>query len=58
MVLKLQVFFEVLLHGYISLSRDVALLIFHEAHHAVNNHPYNRIVAEFYFDFPLKLCPG
>jgi hypothetical protein len=36
-------------HGYIRLGRDISLLIFDEAHHAVENDPYNRIMTEFYW---------
>lgn len=49
-----QVFLDALRHGYISLGRDISLLVFDEAHHAVDNHPYNRIMMEFYFNLP---CP-
>ncbi|KAF9476959.1 P-loop containing nucleoside triphosphate hydrolase protein [Pholiota conissans] len=47
-----QVFLDALRHGYISLGRDVSLLVFDEAHHAVDNHPYNRIMIEFYQPLP------
>ncbi|KAF9553265.1 P-loop containing nucleoside triphosphate hydrolase protein [Agrocybe pediades] len=47
-----QVFLDALRHGYISLGNDISLLIFDEAHHAVDNHPYNRIMMEFYFALP------
>jgi endoribonuclease Dicer len=47
-----QVFLDALRHGYISLGRDISLLVFDEAHHAVDNHPYNRIMQEFYQDLP------
>ena len=47
-----QVFLDALRHGYISLGRDISLLVFDEAHHAVDNHPYNRIMMEFYFSLP------
>ena len=49
-----QVFLDALRHGYISLGRDISLLVFDEAHHAVENHPYNRIMVEFYFDLPCR----
>ena len=49
-----QVFLDALRHGYISLGRDISLLVFDEAHHAVDNHPYNRIMFEFYFDLPRR----
>ena len=49
-----QVLLDALRHGYISLGRDISLLVFDEAHHAVDNHPYNRIMMEFYFDLPRR----
>ena len=49
-----QVFLDALRHGYISLGRHISLLVFDEAHHAVDNHPYNRIMMEFYFDLPRR----
>ncbi|KAF8809234.1 P-loop containing nucleoside triphosphate hydrolase protein [Phlegmacium glaucopus] len=49
-----QVFLDALRHGYISLGRDISLLVFDEAHHALDNHPYNRIMTEFYFDLPRR----
>ena len=49
-----QVFLDALRHGYISLGRDISLLVFDEAHHAVDNHPYNRIMMEFYFNLPRR----
>lgn len=54
MVSTPQVFLDALRHGYISLGRDISLLVFDEAHHAVDNHPYNRIMMEFYFDLPRR----
>jgi endoribonuclease Dicer len=50
MVTTPQVLLDALRHGFILLGRDINLLIFDEAHHAVDNHPYNRIMKEFYFD--------
>ncbi|KAJ6619807.1 hypothetical protein B0H10DRAFT_2025133 [Mycena sp. CBHHK59/15] len=50
MVTTPQVLLDALRHGYINLGQDIGLLIFDEAHHAVDNHPYNRIMTEFYFD--------
>jgi endoribonuclease Dicer len=54
MVTTPQVLLDALRHGYIILGRDLSLLIFDEAHHAVDNHPYNRIMQEFYFKLPAK----
>ncbi|KIK51886.1 hypothetical protein GYMLUDRAFT_251650 [Collybiopsis luxurians FD-317 M1] len=35
-------------YGYILMGVDICLIIFDEAHHVVNNDPYNRIMQEFY----------
>ncbi|KAJ7126945.1 hypothetical protein C8R44DRAFT_979675 [Mycena epipterygia] len=48
MVTTPQVLLDALRHGYINMGRDIGLLIFDEAHHAVDKHPYNRIMVEFY----------
>jgi len=53
MVSTPQVILDALRHGYINLGRDISLIIFDEAHHAVDKHPYNRIMKEFYFELPL-----
>ncbi|KAI4526765.1 P-loop containing nucleoside triphosphate hydrolase protein [Schizophyllum commune Loenen D] len=47
-----QVLLDALRHGYINLGRDISLLVFDEAHHAVDNHPYNRVMLEFYRPLP------
>ncbi|GLB38832.1 putative helicase family. Dicer subfamily protein [Lyophyllum shimeji] len=57
MVTTPQVLLDALRHSYISLGRDISLLVFDEAHHAVDNHPYNRIMKEFYFDLPWQTSP-
>ncbi|EIW74574.1 P-loop containing nucleoside triphosphate hydrolase protein [Coniophora puteana RWD-64-598 SS2] len=44
-----QVLLDALRHGYVKLGEDIGLLVFDEAHHAVDNHPYNCIMKEFYF---------
>ncbi|KAJ6576524.1 hypothetical protein DFH09DRAFT_980612 [Mycena vulgaris] len=44
-----QVLLDALRHGYVNLGHDIGLLIFDEAHHAADKHPYNRIMVEFYF---------
>jgi ERCC4-related helicase len=54
MVTTPQVLLDALRHGYIILGRDISLLVFDEAHHAVDNHPYNRIMQEFYFELPAR----
>lgn len=54
MVTTPQVLLDALRHGYISLGIDVGLLVFDEAHHAVDNHPYNSIMKEFYFRLPSR----
>ncbi|TRM58708.1 hypothetical protein BD626DRAFT_410125 [Schizophyllum amplum] len=55
MVSTPQVLLDALRHGYISLGRDISLLVFDEAHHAVDNHPYNRIMLEFYTQIPVNV---
>ena len=52
MVSTPQVLLDALRHGYVTLGTDISLLVFDEAHHAVDNHPYNRIMQEFYFKLP------
>lgn len=47
-----QVLLDALRHAYVNLGKDIGLLIFDEAHHAVDNHPYNRIMQEFYLALP------
>ncbi|KAJ7581029.1 hypothetical protein C8J56DRAFT_832913 [Mycena floridula] len=54
MVSTPQVLLDALRHGYIHLGRDISLLVFDEAHHAVENNPYNRIMMEFYFLLPIR----
>lgn len=46
------VLLNALRHGYIHLGRDISLVVFDEAHHAADKHPYNRIMQEFYFELP------
>ena len=43
-----QVLLDALTHGYLSLSTNISLLVFDEAHHAFLDHPYNRIMQAFY----------
>ena len=42
-----QVLLDALTHGFVTVSK-LALLIFDEAHHCVQKHPANKILAEFY----------
>ncbi|KAK1219930.1 Dicer-like protein 2 [Marasmius sp. AFHP31] len=50
-----QVLLDALRHGYIVMGRDLSLLIFDEAHHAVEGDPYNRIMQEFYKALPPRI---
>ncbi|KIY44501.1 P-loop containing nucleoside triphosphate hydrolase protein [Fistulina hepatica ATCC 64428] len=54
MVTTPQVLLDASRHGYVIMSRDISLLVFDEAHHAVDKHPYNLIMKEFYFDCETK----
>lgn len=38
---------QCLMHSFVKI-REINLLIFDEAHHAKNNHPFARIIKEFY----------
>ncbi|KAK7040102.1 Dicer-like protein 2 [Paramarasmius palmivorus] len=49
-----QVLLDALRHGYIVMGRDISLMIFDEAHHASDRHPYNLIMQEFYFITPRR----
>jgi len=48
---------DALRHGYVNLGADIGLVVFDEAHHAVDKHPYNAIMQEFYFQIPLVYPP-
>ncbi|KAE9404030.1 P-loop containing nucleoside triphosphate hydrolase protein [Gymnopus androsaceus JB14] len=52
MVSTPQVLLDALRHGYIVMGVHIGLIIFDEAHHAVDNDPYNRIMQEFYHKIP------
>ncbi|KAF7428704.1 Dicer-like protein 2 [Pleurotus ostreatus] len=43
-----QVLLNALRHGYVSMGKDISLIVFDEAHHAVREEPYNQIMREFY----------
>ena len=47
MVLIHQVFLNAVAHGFIPFS-NLALLVIDECHHAVKNHPYSKIMKEWY----------
>ncbi|KAJ6513203.1 hypothetical protein C8R45DRAFT_891160 [Mycena sanguinolenta] len=55
MVSTPQVLLDALHHAYINLGTDIGLLIFDEAHHAVEKHPYNEIMKNFYFSCPPRV---
>jgi ERCC4-related helicase len=46
------VLLNALRHGYVHLGADVGLLVFDEAHHAADKHPYNLLMREFYDALP------
>ncbi|KAF4598637.1 Dicer-like protein 2 [Pleurotus pulmonarius] len=50
-----QVLLNALRHGYVSMGRDISLVVFDEAHHAVGDEPYNQIMREFYFHLPPRI---
>lgn len=49
-----QVLLDALRHGYVKLGEDISLLVLDEAHHAVDRHPYNMIMQEFYVGLPKR----
>jgi endoribonuclease Dicer len=49
-----QVLLDALRHGYLHLGHDIGLLIFDEAHHATDKHPYHLIMEEFYVNLPRR----
>ncbi|KAF7336662.1 hypothetical protein MVEN_02101000 [Mycena venus] len=55
MVSTPQVLLDALHHAHINMGNDIGLLIFDEAHHAVDKHPYNEIMKNFYFDCPPRV---
>ncbi|KIY73904.1 P-loop containing nucleoside triphosphate hydrolase protein [Cylindrobasidium torrendii FP15055 ss-10] len=44
-----QVLLDAMRHSYVGMGRDISLIVFDEAHHAVDKAPYNTIMKEFYF---------
>ncbi|KAH7104827.1 P-loop containing nucleoside triphosphate hydrolase protein [Auriculariales sp. MPI-PUGE-AT-0066] len=52
-----QVLLDALRHAYVKLERDISLLIFDEAHHALKGHAYARIMREFFDDLPSEHRP-
>jgi hypothetical protein len=48
LVMTPQILLNILRHGFLSISK-FQLIIFDEAHHATQHHPYNLIMQEFYW---------
>jgi endoribonuclease Dicer len=44
-----QVLLDAMHHGYINMGQSIGLIVFDEAHHAADKHPYNVIMRNFYF---------
>jgi endoribonuclease Dicer len=44
-------------HGYVSMGSHVGLIVFDEAHHVADKHPYNLIMRDFYFSLPARMVP-
>ncbi|KAK0222957.1 hypothetical protein EDD85DRAFT_778913 [Armillaria nabsnona] len=53
-----QVLLDALRHSYIQMGRDIGLIIFDEAHHALDKAPYNMIMIEFYFELQPRDTPN
>lgn len=47
-----QVLLDAMRNGHISLGQDIGLIVFDEAHHVADKHPYNMIMQEQYFRLP------
>lgn len=53
-----QVLLDAMRNGHISLGEHIGLLVFDEAHHVADKHPYNMIMQEHYFRLPIDLRPA
>jgi endoribonuclease Dicer len=49
-----QVLLDALHHGYVNMGIHIGLIVFDEAHHVADKHPYNLIMKNFYFTLPLR----
>ena len=47
------IFYKILSCGFIKIF-DISMLVFDECHHAADDHPYNKIMNEFYFFYKKK----
>ena len=52
------VLLNALRHGYVHLGTNIGLLVFDEAHHATDKHPYNLLMREFYDALPRRVPGG
>jgi endoribonuclease Dicer len=55
--IPIQILLDALHHGYVSMGGQIGLIVFDEAHHAADKHPYNLLMGGFYFSLPPRAQP-